>query len=62
MVGPGHFNFGMNNVHFEMPDFNSSDVTKACVRDYFQAECVRVIHRITSTRVTGAASRTETVG
>ncbi|MEJ2590814.1 MAG: carbohydrate porin [Candidatus Thiodiazotropha sp.] len=35
---PGHFNFGMNNVRFDMPNFNSTDVTENFMRYYFQMD------------------------
>lgn len=35
---PGHFNLGMNNVHFDMPNFNSDEVTRNFVRYYFQLD------------------------
>jgi len=33
---PGHFNFGFNNVHFDMPEFNSDQVTDTFIRYYAQ--------------------------
>jgi len=33
---PGHFNLGMNNVSFDMPNFNSADVTDTFIRYYTQ--------------------------
>jgi len=33
---PGHFNLGMNNVHFDMPNFNSNQVTDTYIRYYAQ--------------------------
>jgi len=35
---PGHFNLGINNVHFEMPDFNSDEVTDPFNRYYAQID------------------------
>lgn len=33
---PGHFNLGFNNVHFDMPNFNSNEVTDTFIRYYAQ--------------------------
>jgi porin len=33
---PGHFNLGMNNVSFDMPNFNSDQVTDTFIRYYAQ--------------------------
>jgi porin len=33
---PGHFNLGMNNVSYDMPNFNSNDVTDTFIRYYTQ--------------------------
>tara|TARA_R110001583_G_scaffold45415_6_gene143053 strand:- start:2009 stop:3256 length:1248 start_codon:yes stop_codon:yes gene_type:complete len=35
---PGHFSFGMNNVHFDMPNFNSDGVTENFIRYYVQLD------------------------
>jgi porin len=35
---PGHFNLGMNNVHFDMPNFNSDEVTDTFNRYYAQID------------------------
>jgi porin len=35
---PGHFNIGMNNVHFDMPNFNSNNVTNTFNRYYAQID------------------------
>ena len=35
---PGHFNLGINNVHFDMPDFNSDEDTNPFNRYYAQID------------------------
>jgi len=35
---PGHFNIGMNNVHFDMPNFNSDEDTNPFNRYYAQID------------------------
>jgi porin len=35
---PGHFNLGLNNVYFEMPDFNSDSTTDTFIRYYAQMD------------------------
>lgn len=35
---PGHFNLGLNNVYFDMPDFNSDTTTDTFIRYYAQLD------------------------
>ncbi|WP_373510727.1 carbohydrate porin [Thiocapsa sp.] len=35
---PGHFGLGLNNVYFDMPDFNSDDTTDTFIRYYAQLD------------------------
>nr|WP_295585088.1 hypothetical protein [uncultured Lamprocystis sp.] len=35
---PGHFGLGLNNVSFDMPDFNTDTVTSTFIRYYAQMD------------------------